>query len=77
MVLQQLGGCRIGGDTASQNDIGFHDLAALAIAWLLEVAEVTAVVVGPNTVAQLAPVTEAVGLRLAADEVSRIEAIAA
>jgi aryl-alcohol dehydrogenase-like predicted oxidoreductase len=52
-------------------------LAALAIAWLLEVAEVTAVVVGPNTVAQLAPVTEAVGLRLAADEVSRIEAIAA
>ena len=52
-------------------------LAALAIAWLLEVAEVTAVVVGPNTVAQLAPVTEAVELRLAADEVSRIEAIAA
>ena len=52
-------------------------LAALAIAWLLEVAEVTAVVVGPNTVAQLAPVTEAVALRLAADEVSRIEAIAA
>jgi len=38
---------------------------------------VTAVVVGPNTVAQLVPVTEAVGLRLAADEVSRIEAIAA
>jgi aryl-alcohol dehydrogenase-like predicted oxidoreductase len=52
-------------------------LAALALAWLLEVAEVTAVVVGPNTVAQLAPVAEAVGLRLAADEVSRIEAIAA
>ena len=52
-------------------------LAALAIAWELEVPEVTAVVVGPNTVAQLAPVVEAVGLRLAADDVSRIEALAA
>ena len=34
-------------------------LAALALAWLLDVPEVTAVVVGPNSVAQLAPVREA------------------
>ena len=52
-------------------------LAALALAWLLEVPEVTAVVVGPNTVAQLAPVREALALRLRSDDRARIEAIAA
>ena len=52
-------------------------LAALSLAWLLEVPEVTGVVVGPNTVAQLAPVREALALRLRTDDLARIEAIAA
>ena len=39
-------------------------MAALALAWLLHVPEVTAVVVGPNTVDQLAPVREALDVRL-------------
>lgn len=43
-----------------------HDvsMAALALAWLLAVPEVTAVIVGPNTTEQLAPVAEALALRL-------------
>ena len=39
-------------------------MAALALAWLLELPEVTAVVVGPNTVEQLEPVVEALDVRL-------------
>jgi len=39
-------------------------MGALAIAWLLGVPEVTAVVVGPNTVEQLSPVAEALELDL-------------
>ena len=44
-----------------------HDasMAALSLAWLLGVPEVTAIVVGPNTVEQLSPVAEALELRLA------------
>jgi aryl-alcohol dehydrogenase-like predicted oxidoreductase len=52
-------------------------LAALSLAWLLEVPEVTAVVVGPNRVAQLAPVREALELRLSDNDRARIEAIVA
>ena len=48
-------------------------MAALALAWLLGVPEVTAVVVGPNTVAQLAPVREALELELDAAERGRVE----
>ena len=48
-------------------------MAALALAWLLGVPEVTAVVVGPNTVAQLAPVREALELELDAGERGRVE----
>jgi aryl-alcohol dehydrogenase (NADP+) len=50
-------------------------MAALAIAWLLGVPEVTAVVVGPNTVEQLEPVREALELGLDADDRSRLERI--
>jgi aryl-alcohol dehydrogenase-like predicted oxidoreductase len=52
-------------------------LAALSLAWLLEVPEVTAIVVGPNRVAQLGPVREALELRLSDNDRARIEAIAA
>jgi len=52
-------------------------LAALALAWLLDVPEVTAVVVGPNSVAQLSPVREALALRLSGADRRQIEAIAA
>jgi aryl-alcohol dehydrogenase-like predicted oxidoreductase len=47
-------------------------MAALALAWLLHVPELTAVVVGPNDVAQLAPVRDALAIRLDADEQARI-----
>lgn len=43
-------------------------MAGLAVAWLLGVAEVAAVVVGPTTVEQLTPVREALSLELAAAE---------
>jgi aryl-alcohol dehydrogenase-like predicted oxidoreductase len=43
-------------------------MAALAIAWLLGVPEVTAVVVGPTRAAQLEPVREALALGLDARE---------
>ena len=49
--------------------------AALALAWLLHVPELTAVVVGPNTVAQLGPVVEALGVGLSADEHATIGAL--
>jgi aryl-alcohol dehydrogenase-like predicted oxidoreductase len=50
-------------------------MAGLALAWLLHVPEVTAVVVGPNTVEQLRPVREALDVRLEADEHRRIGAL--
>jgi aryl-alcohol dehydrogenase-like predicted oxidoreductase len=50
-------------------------MAALAIAWLLHVPEVTAVVVGPNTVEQLAPVVEALEVALDDGERARIGAL--
>jgi aryl-alcohol dehydrogenase-like predicted oxidoreductase len=43
-------------------------MAGLAIAWLLDVPEVTAVVVGPTRAEQLEPVREALALELTADE---------
>jgi aryl-alcohol dehydrogenase-like predicted oxidoreductase len=50
-------------------------MAALALAWLFHVPELTAVVVGPNTVEQLAPVEEALGVALDDDECARIGAL--
>jgi aryl-alcohol dehydrogenase-like predicted oxidoreductase len=47
-------------------------MAALALAWLLAVPEVTAVVVGPNTVEHLDPVVEALELRLEPEEHARL-----
>jgi aryl-alcohol dehydrogenase-like predicted oxidoreductase len=47
-------------------------MAALALAWLLHVPEVTAIVVGPNTVDQLAPVADALEVRLSASDHARI-----
>jgi aryl-alcohol dehydrogenase-like predicted oxidoreductase len=47
-------------------------MAALALAWLLHVPELTAIVVGPNDVAQLAPVRDALDIRLDGDEHARI-----
>ena len=48
-------------------------MAALAIAWLLHVPEVTAVVVGPNTVEQLAPVVEALDVALDSSAAKRVQ----
>ena len=48
---------------------------ALAIAWLLHVPELTAIVVGPNTVEQLAPVREALDVRLSDADRERIGAL--
>ena len=50
-------------------------MPALALAWLLHVPEVTAIVVGPNTVEQLAPVREALDIRLDPAEHQRIGAL--
>ena len=50
-------------------------MAALALAWLLDVPEITAVVVGPNTVDQLAPVREALDVRLTTEDHERIGAL--
>jgi aryl-alcohol dehydrogenase-like predicted oxidoreductase len=50
-------------------------MAALALAWLLHVPEVTAIVVGPNTVAQLAPVREALEVRLSGSDHERLGAL--
>ena len=50
-------------------------MAALAIAWLMRVPEVAAVVVGPNTVEQLAPVVEALDVALDDAERARIGAL--
>lgn len=43
-------------------------MAALAFAWLLATPEITAVVVGPNTVAQFAPVAESLEVELSEAE---------
>jgi aryl-alcohol dehydrogenase-like predicted oxidoreductase len=48
---------------------------ALALAWILHVPEITAVVVGPNTVDQLAPVVEALGVELDTEEHATISAL--
>jgi aryl-alcohol dehydrogenase-like predicted oxidoreductase len=50
-------------------------MPALALAWLLHVPEVTAIVVGPNTVEQLSPVREALDIPLDAGEHQRIGAL--
>jgi 1-deoxyxylulose-5-phosphate synthase len=50
-------------------------MAALALAWLLQVPELTAITVGPNDVAQLAPVREALDIRLDPDDHARIGAL--
>ena len=50
-------------------------MAALALAWLLQISDVTAVVVGPNTVDQLGPVRDALEVRLDPDEHARIGAL--
>ena len=47
-------------------------MAALALAWLLHVPELTAIVVGPNDVVQLRPVVEALDIRLEAGDHARI-----
>jgi aryl-alcohol dehydrogenase-like predicted oxidoreductase len=47
-------------------------MGALALAWLLDVPEITAVVVGPNTVDQLAPVGEALDVRITTEEHARM-----
>jgi aryl-alcohol dehydrogenase-like predicted oxidoreductase len=47
-------------------------MPALALAWVLPVPEVTAVVVGPNSVEQLAPVREALDLHLDEHERARL-----
>jgi 1-deoxyxylulose-5-phosphate synthase len=52
-----------------------RSMGALALAWLLDVPEVTAVVVGPNTVEQLAPVREALDVRLTTEEHARLGAL--
>jgi 1-deoxyxylulose-5-phosphate synthase len=52
-------------DRAAEHGVS---MAALALAWLLHTPEISAVVVGPNTVAQLAPVEEALTVDLSSDE---------
>jgi aryl-alcohol dehydrogenase-like predicted oxidoreductase len=47
-------------------------MAALALAWLLHVPELTAIVVGPNDVGQLRPVVDALDIRLEAGDHARI-----
>jgi aryl-alcohol dehydrogenase-like predicted oxidoreductase len=50
---------------ASEHNVS---MAALALAWLLHTPEISAVVVGPNTVAQLEPVAEASAIELSSAE---------
>ena len=50
-------------------------MAALALAWLLHVSDVTAVVVGPNDVGQLEPVVDALEVKLDEAEHARIGAL--
>jgi aryl-alcohol dehydrogenase-like predicted oxidoreductase len=57
---------------ATERDLS---MAALSLAWLLHISEVTAIVVGPNTVEQLEPVRDALDVRLDPDEHARIGAL--
>lgn len=50
-------------------------IAATALAWLLSNPVVTAPIVGANTAAQLGPSLEAVGYRLSAAEMARLNAL--
>ena len=50
-------------------------MAALALAWLLHVPEITAVVVGPSRSDHLEPVREALGITLTNDERDALERI--
>ena len=50
-------------------------IAGLAIAWLLEVPEVTAVVVGPTRAEQLEPVREALALDVSADDCAHLRGL--
>ena len=50
-------------------------MAALALAWLLQVPELTAITVGPSHVGQLAPVREALDIRLDPGDHARIGAL--
>jgi 1-deoxyxylulose-5-phosphate synthase len=50
-------------------------MAALAVAWLLHISEITAVVVGPSTADQLAPVREALGVQLSEHELRRLRGL--
>jgi aryl-alcohol dehydrogenase-like predicted oxidoreductase len=50
-------------------------MAALAVSWLLHTPEITAVVVGPNTADQLAPVGEALDVRLSPQEHDRLRQV--
>jgi aryl-alcohol dehydrogenase-like predicted oxidoreductase len=50
-------------------------MAALALAWLLHLPEITAVVVGPSRLEHLAPVSEALGISLDDDERDALERI--
>jgi 1-deoxyxylulose-5-phosphate synthase len=50
-------------------------MAGLAIAWLLEVPEVTAVVVGPTRAEQLEPVREALALDVSADDCAHLRGL--
>jgi aryl-alcohol dehydrogenase-like predicted oxidoreductase len=47
-------------------------MAALALAWLLHTPEITAIVVGPSTLEQLAPVREALEITFDEDERARL-----
>jgi aryl-alcohol dehydrogenase-like predicted oxidoreductase len=57
---------------ADERDVS---MAGLALAWLLGVAELTAVVVGPTRVEQLAPVREALSLELSPEEHSHLRGL--
>jgi aryl-alcohol dehydrogenase-like predicted oxidoreductase len=50
-------------------------MAGLALAWLLHVPEITAIVVGPGRIEHLAPVSEAVSLRLTDTDRDELEAL--
>jgi len=56
-------------------DVTGVTMAALAIAWLLHLPEITAVVVGPSRLQHLAPVSEALGVTLDDDERDALERI--
>ena len=57
---------------ARERDIS---MAGLALAWLLGVAELTAVIVGPTRAEQLAPVREALSLELSSEEHSHLRGV--